>query len=49
MFAATRAQLERVCFPLGDMLKSDVRTMAARLQLPVAEKPWPQDQHTSKD
>ncbi len=43
LFATTAAQLKTLCFPLGDMLKSDVRALAASLQLPVAEKPDSQD------
>ncbi|MGG5819544.1 tRNA 2-thiouridine(34) synthase MnmA [Falsiroseomonas sp. HW251] len=40
----TRAQLGRVRFPLGDMPdKATVRAAAARLGLPVAEKPDSQD------
>ena len=43
LFATTAAQLKMLCFPLGDMLKSNVRALAASLQLPVAEKPDSQD------
>jgi tRNA-specific 2-thiouridylase len=44
LFATTRAQLERLMFPLGDMPdKAAVRAEAARLGLPVAEKPDSQD------
>lgn len=40
----TRAQLARVIFPLGDIAtKAEVRAHAARLGLPVAEKPDSQD------
>ncbi len=40
----TRAQLARVLFPLGGMAtKAEVRAEAARLGLPVAEKPDSQD------
>ena len=44
LFATTRAQLQRTMFPLGDMPdKEAVRAQAARLGLPVAEKPDSQD------
>ncbi len=44
LFALTRAQLEFCRFPLGDMPdKATVRAAAARLGLPVAEKPDSQD------
>jgi tRNA-specific 2-thiouridylase len=43
LFATTRAQLEMVRFPLGDMPKAKVREMAHALGLPVAEKPDSQD------
>ncbi len=44
LFATTRAQLERSLFPLGDMPdKAAVRAAAARLGLPVADKPDSQD------
>jgi tRNA-uridine 2-sulfurtransferase len=43
LFATTREQISRLCFPLGDMKKAEVRALAARLQLPVAEKPDSQD------
>jgi tRNA-uridine 2-sulfurtransferase len=39
----SREQLMRSLFPLGDLLKTDVRQMAVRLGLPVAEKPDSQD------
>jgi tRNA-specific 2-thiouridylase len=44
LFATTRAQLERSDFPLGGMAsKAAVRAEAARLGLPVADKPDSQD------
>ena len=43
LFATTAAQLNALCFPLGEMLKTDVRALATSLQLPVAEKPDSQD------
>lgn len=43
LFATTKAQLSSVWFPLGGLHKADVRALAARLALPVAEKPDSQD------
>jgi tRNA-uridine 2-sulfurtransferase len=43
LFATTRAQLELLRFPLGDMQKSDVRAMARRFGLIVADKADSQD------
>ncbi len=43
LFATTREQLEFLRFPLGGMPKDRVREEAARLALPVAEKPDSQD------
>jgi len=43
LFATTRAQLDFLRFPLGDMEKRDVRAIAAELGLPVADKPDSQD------
>ncbi len=44
LFATTRAQLARCCFPLGDMAdKAEVRALAAGLGLGVAAKPDSQD------
>jgi tRNA-specific 2-thiouridylase len=43
LFATTRAQLDRLVFPLGGMAKSEVRRLARDLALPVAEKPDSQD------
>src|SRR5215470_3521609 len=38
LFATTRAQLERLSFPLGGYRKSEVRALARTLGLPVADK-----------
>ncbi len=43
LFATTREQLDFLRFPLGGMGKDQVRREAARLALPVAEKPDSQD------
>lgn len=43
LFATTRAQLERIMFPLGDMPKAEVRDLARELGLPVADKSDSQD------
>jgi tRNA-specific 2-thiouridylase len=43
LFATTREQLAFLRFPLGDMPKTDVRTVAAELGLKVAAKPDSQD------
>jgi tRNA-specific 2-thiouridylase len=43
LFATTREQLEFLRFPLGDLAKSEVRTLAERFNLPVAAKPDSQD------
>ncbi|MBI1364940.1 MAG: tRNA 2-thiouridine(34) synthase MnmA [Alphaproteobacteria bacterium] len=43
LFSTTREQLEFLRFPLGDMPKSAVRAIAARLGLDVADKPDSQD------
>ncbi len=37
--AVPREQLRRVMFPLGELRKDDVRAIARRLELPVADKP----------
>ena len=39
LFGLTQEQLSRSLFPLGGMAKSEVRVLAADLQLPVAQKP----------
>jgi len=38
LFGLTQAQLARTLFPLGGMIKSQVRELARELRLPVAEK-----------
>jgi len=43
LFATTRAQLEHLRFPLGDMQKSEVRAIARRHGLLVADKADSQD------
>ncbi len=43
LFSTTKAQLEKLWFPLGDLPKADVRDMARELGLPVADKPDSQD------
>jgi tRNA-specific 2-thiouridylase len=43
LFATTRAQLERLAFPLGRMMKSEVRALARAFELPVADKDDSQD------
>ena len=43
LFATTREQLRMLRFPLGDFAKSEVREMARRYGLDVAEKPDSQD------
>jgi tRNA-uridine 2-sulfurtransferase len=43
LFALGGDQLEHTLFPLGEMLKSDVREQARKLGLPVANRPESQD------
>ncbi|MFG1294338.1 MULTISPECIES: tRNA 2-thiouridine(34) synthase MnmA [Xanthobacter] len=43
LYATTAAQLQRLRFPLGDMMKSEVRALANRFGLQVADKPDSQD------
>jgi tRNA-specific 2-thiouridylase len=43
LFGLTQAQLARTMFPLGGMLKPQVRELARELGLPVAEKPDSQE------
>jgi tRNA-uridine 2-sulfurtransferase len=43
LFGLTQEQLARADFPLGEMSKSDVRDIARRTRLPVAEKPESQE------
>ena len=39
LYTLAQAELARLLFPLGDLMKDQVRAIARRLQLPVAEKP----------
>jgi tRNA-uridine 2-sulfurtransferase len=43
LFGLTQAQLARTDFPLGELSKGEVREIARRLQVPVAEKPESQE------
>jgi tRNA-specific 2-thiouridylase len=43
LFELTQKQLERACFPLGEMTKAEVRTIARELGLQTAEKPESQE------
>jgi tRNA-uridine 2-sulfurtransferase len=43
LFGLTQEQLERTEFPLGGLTKQEVRDIARRLALPVAEKPESQE------
>ncbi len=43
LFATTRAQLDFLRFPLGELTKDEVRTVAASLDLGIADKPDSQD------
>src|SRR5215468_6668922 len=43
LFALSRQQLEHTLFPLGEMQKGEVRALARRLKLPVADRPESQD------
>jgi tRNA-specific 2-thiouridylase len=43
LFGLTQEQLARTEFPLGELTKSEVRAIARRAQLPVAEKPESQE------
>ena len=43
LFATTERQLDLVRFPLGSLSKTETRAHAARLGLPVADKPESQD------
>ena len=43
LFGLTQEQLARTEFPLGEMTKQDVRAIARRLAVPVAEKPESQE------
>lgn len=43
LFGLTQAQLARTLFPLGGMVKAQVRELAKELNLPIAEKPDSQE------
>lgn len=43
LFALSQQQLAHTLFPLGEMQKTEVRAIARRLKLPVAERPESQD------
>ncbi|MFG1347471.1 tRNA 2-thiouridine(34) synthase MnmA [Xanthobacter autotrophicus DSM 431] len=43
LYATTAEQLSRLRFPLGELKKADVRALANRFGLPVADKPDSQD------
>ncbi|HYL68019.1 MAG TPA: tRNA 2-thiouridine(34) synthase MnmA [Candidatus Limnocylindria bacterium] len=43
LFGLTQEQLARTEFPLGELSKEEVREIARRLQVPVAEKPESQE------
>jgi len=43
LFEMSQKQLERATFPLGDMLKADVRRIARRVGLETSEKPESQE------
>ncbi|MEQ9505869.1 MAG: tRNA 2-thiouridine(34) synthase MnmA [Hyphomonas sp.] len=43
LFATTRAQLDYIRFPLGNLPKTEVRELAEKFALPVAAKPDSQD------
>lgn len=43
LFGLTQEQMARTLFPLGEMTKTEVREIARRLCLPVAEKPESQE------
>jgi tRNA-specific 2-thiouridylase len=43
LHALTQAQLAHVCFPVGELTKTEVRAIARRRGLPVAEQPESQD------
>jgi len=43
LFGLTQEQMSRTTFPLGDLAKSEVREIARRLSVPVAEKPESQE------
>lgn len=43
LFGLTQEQLSRTRFPLGDRTKAEVRAIARRAELPIAEKPESQE------
>ncbi|MBZ0271332.1 tRNA 2-thiouridine(34) synthase MnmA [bacterium] len=43
LFTINATQLDRLIFPIGHLVKDEVRRLAAELRLPVAEKPESQD------
>lgn len=43
LFGLTQEQMARTMFPLGELTKSEVREIARRARLPVAEKPESQE------
>ncbi len=43
LFGLTQEQMARTAFPLGDLSKEEVRAIARRSRLPVAEKPESQE------
>jgi tRNA-specific 2-thiouridylase len=43
LYGLTQAQLERVCFPLGEYTKEQTRALARQYGLPVADKPDSQE------
>jgi len=43
LFGLTQEQLSRASFPLGELTKPEVREIARRLRVPVAEKPESQE------
>jgi len=43
LFGLTQEQLARTHFPLGELTKAEVREIARRLEVPVAEKPESQE------
>jgi tRNA-uridine 2-sulfurtransferase len=43
LFGLTQEQLARTAFPLGELTKAEVRDIARRLAVPVAEKPESQE------
>jgi len=43
LYRLTRPQMERILFPVGDYTKKQIREIAMRLSLPIAEKPDSQE------